>query len=150
VEQYINTRTVVVMSWCPLRLPHTNDVRFVDTSSCLYEDSYLIYVICIWLRIVVSNTYCVVYLFCFVCVRLMYPMVSVSLDCTLVIILSVFSNVYTKIKFSLLVRYKSDVYHQKRNMFSSWEKLIPSVKHCLNSRIDIIVLICFCHCIFEA
>ena len=40
-------------------------VQFVFTSSCLYEGSRLIYVICVCLRIVVSNTYCVVFLFCF-------------------------------------------------------------------------------------
>jgi hypothetical protein len=33
-----------------------NDVRFVFTPSCLLEDSCLIYVICVCLRIVVSNT----------------------------------------------------------------------------------------------
>ena len=35
--------------WCPLRFPHKNDVRFVFTSSCLQEDSCLIYVICVCL-----------------------------------------------------------------------------------------------------
>jgi len=44
---------------CPLRFPHKNDVQFVFTSSCL------IYVICVCLGIVASNTYCVVFLFCF-------------------------------------------------------------------------------------
>jgi hypothetical protein len=39
-------------------------VRFVFTSSCLWEGSYLIYIICVCLRIVVSNTYCVEFLFC--------------------------------------------------------------------------------------
>jgi hypothetical protein len=34
-------------------------------SSCLSEGSCLTYVICAWLRIVVSNTYCVVFLICF-------------------------------------------------------------------------------------
>jgi len=46
--------------WCPLRFPHTNDVRFfyLQLFVCLT------YVICICLRIVVSNTYCVVFLLC--------------------------------------------------------------------------------------
>jgi hypothetical protein len=48
--------------WCPLRFPHKNDVRFVFTSSAVV---CLIYVICVCLRIVVSNTYCVAFLFCF-------------------------------------------------------------------------------------
>jgi hypothetical protein len=38
-------------------------VLFVFTSSCLYEGLYLIYVICLCLPIVTSNTYCVVLLF---------------------------------------------------------------------------------------
>jgi hypothetical protein len=50
--------------WYPLRFPHENDVRFVLTSNCLYENSCLIYLICVCLRIVVSKTYCVVFLFC--------------------------------------------------------------------------------------
>jgi len=29
--------------WCPLRFPHTSDVRFICTPSCLYESSCLIY-----------------------------------------------------------------------------------------------------------
>ena len=40
-----------------------NDPRFVFTSSCLQEGSYLIYFIGVCLRIVVSNTYCVVFLY---------------------------------------------------------------------------------------
>jgi hypothetical protein len=51
--------------WSQLRLQYKNYVRFVFISSCLYEGSCLIYVICVWLRIVVSNTYCVVFLLCF-------------------------------------------------------------------------------------
>jgi hypothetical protein len=50
--------------WCP----HTNEFRFVFTSSCLWEGSCLIYVICVCLRSVVS-TYTVLY-FRFVCLRL--------------------------------------------------------------------------------
>ena len=50
---------------CPLRFPNGNNVRFVLTSSGLYEDSCLMYVICVCLRIVMSNIYCVVCLFCF-------------------------------------------------------------------------------------
>jgi hypothetical protein len=38
---------------------------FVFTSSCLQEGACLIYVICVCFRIVVSNTYCVVFSFCF-------------------------------------------------------------------------------------
>jgi hypothetical protein len=80
--------------WCPLRIPHNNDVRFVFTSRCLYEGSCLISVICVCLRIVVSNTYSGVLCFWFVCLRHVYPNLPVSLDCSYLIVHSVFSNVY--------------------------------------------------------
>jgi hypothetical protein len=48
--------------------------------------SYLRY-LCVLLRIVVSNIYCVVFLFCFF--RLVYPMWPVSLDCPFVSPLSI-------------------------------------------------------------
>jgi hypothetical protein len=63
--------------WCPLRFPHKNDIRFVFISRCLYEGSCLIYVICVCLRIVVSNTYCVVLQLCFVVRCLVYPMLLI-------------------------------------------------------------------------
>ena len=62
---YVSLRSEfpVVMS---VTIPHKNYVRFVFTSSCLKEGSCLIYVICVCLRVMVSNTYCVVlFLFCF-------------------------------------------------------------------------------------
>ena len=43
---------------------------------CRYDGSCLIYVICVCLSVVVSNTYCVVFLFC-----LSSSMLAVSLDC---------------------------------------------------------------------
>jgi len=46
------------MLWCPLRFPYNNYVRFVFTSNFLYEGSCLIDVICVCLRLVVSNAYC--------------------------------------------------------------------------------------------
>ena len=45
------------------------------------------------LRIVVSNTYCVVMFVLFV-YRLMYPLLPVSLDCPFLIVPSIFSNIY--------------------------------------------------------
>jgi len=46
--------------WCPIRFPQQQQ------NLCLYlKLSCLIYVICVCLRKVVSNTYCVVFLFCF-------------------------------------------------------------------------------------
>ena len=47
------------------RWRHKNDVRFVFTSSCLLQGSWISYVICVCLRILLSTTYCVVFLFCF-------------------------------------------------------------------------------------
>ena len=49
--------------WCPLQFRHRKDVRFVFTSSCLYDGLCLIYVICVCLRIMMSTTYCVVFFF---------------------------------------------------------------------------------------
>jgi hypothetical protein len=49
--------------WCPLLILQKNDVRFVFTSSYFP-------LICICLRIVVSNIFCVVFLFClFSCIE---------------------------------------------------------------------------------
>ena len=74
--------------WCPLRIPHKNDVRFVFTSGCLYEGlmSYLRY---LWLfaHSGVQHILCCVYIF-------YTPMLPVSLDCPFLIAPSVFSNVY--------------------------------------------------------
>ena len=49
------------MLWCPLWFSY----KKIYTFSCLWKGSYLIYVICVSLRIVVSNAYCVMFLFCF-------------------------------------------------------------------------------------
>ena len=57
--------TYEILCWCPWQFLHKNDVRFVFTSSCLKEGSCLIYVICVCLRIVVSNAHYVVVLFFF-------------------------------------------------------------------------------------
>jgi hypothetical protein len=75
--------------WCRLRYPHKNDVRFVFNSSCL------ICVIWACLRIVVSNTYCVMFLLCFM-FRLVYPRLPVFfLGCPFLIVLSVFNLLFT-------------------------------------------------------
>ena len=51
---------------------HKNDVRFIFTTSCLQDGACLIHVMYACLRIVVSNTYCVLSLFYFH--RLVNPM----------------------------------------------------------------------------
>ena len=62
--------------------------------------SYLRYTcMCVvFLRIVVSNILC----FCFVCLRLVCPVLPVSLDCPILIALSVFSNVYLQFLWIVL------------------------------------------------
>ena len=62
-KEFIN---VQLHTHCPQRsrFPYRNDVRFVFTSSCLWDRSCFMYVICVCLHIVVSNTYLVVLLFC--------------------------------------------------------------------------------------
>ena len=78
-------RAIVIIS-------NKNDVRFVFTSSCLQERSCLTYVLCVCLHSVVSNTYCVVFLFCFSssCV----PYVASFSRFPILIVPSLFSNVY--------------------------------------------------------
>ena len=62
------------VSSCPLRFHHENGVRFVFTSSCLMGDLCVIYFICVYLCIVVSNTYCVVFFFvlCLLCCQFLW------------------------------------------------------------------------------
>jgi hypothetical protein len=74
----------------PLRFPHRNDVRFVLISSWSYESSWLIYIICACLRLVVSKAYCVACLLCFS---------SSCLSC--VAIFSGLSFFYCPIRYSL-------------------------------------------------
>jgi hypothetical protein len=72
-------KTVIVLLQDNLKRNHIKYVWFVFTSSCLSEGACLIYIICFCMCIVLSNTCCVVFLFFFL--RLVYPMLSVSLDC---------------------------------------------------------------------
>ena len=62
--------------WCPLLFWHRNDVRIVFASSCVWEGSCLIYVVCVCLRIVVSKTYCVVFLLYLYSSCVLYMVVS--------------------------------------------------------------------------
>ena len=88
-------RAYLVRDWCFRFMQRKkNDVRFINTSMCLWKESCLIHVICVCLR----NTYwCpthIVLCFCLIFLRLVYVMLSVSLDCPLLIASSAFSNVY--------------------------------------------------------
>jgi hypothetical protein len=60
--------------WILLRFPRKYDIGFDLPSSCLWEGSCHIYVICFCMRIVCN-------VFGFFCPRLGYPMLKVSLDC---------------------------------------------------------------------
>jgi hypothetical protein len=62
---------------------------------CLFTYSGVYHILsCVCLRIVLSNTYCLVFvLFCFF-LRLVPLMLLVSLDCPFLIATSVFSSVY--------------------------------------------------------
>jgi len=79
-------------------IPAYNDVRFVFTSSCL---SYLRY-LCL---LVYSG---IVLYFCFVFVRLVYPMLPVSLDCSFFIASSIFSSVYLKEQIKIFMNSKAN------------------------------------------
>jgi hypothetical protein len=68
-----------------------NDVRSVFTSSCLLEGSCLI---CVSLRIMVSNTYCVMFLFCLTSLCVLCIQCFQFLHYPFLIAPSVFSNVY--------------------------------------------------------
>ena len=66
---------------------HALNVQCIFTSSCQQERSYRIYVSCVYLRIVVSSTYCAVFL-CFCLSSACH--LPVSLDCPLLIAPSVY------------------------------------------------------------
>ena len=51
--------------WWPLRFPHKNDVRFVFTSGCLWKDSCLVYVICVFTNSDVQHILCCVFVLFF-------------------------------------------------------------------------------------
>ena len=52
--------------WCPSQFPHGSGGRFVFASSCWWEGTCLVCVVCVCLRVVVSDACCVVFLFIFV------------------------------------------------------------------------------------
>ena len=82
--------------WILLRFPRKYDIGFDLPSSCLWEGSCHIYVICVCLRIVVSNAYCAMFLFFFVLVlgTLCWKFLWI-VHFSLPLYFSVFSNVYS-------------------------------------------------------
>ena len=105
---------------CPLLIAHSVFSN-VFTSSCLQEGSCLIHVICICLRIVVSNTYCGVFFVLFFFVLCTLYMLPVSVDCPLLIVPSVFSNVCLQY-FNLVTR---------SNLLTNIDKNIQSLLICI-------------------
>ena len=91
IVQIIRLLLCVFALWVPFCDDHYDLHIKTMFGSSLLPVVCLIYIICVCLRIVVFNTYCVVFLFCLFssCVTL-----PVSLDCPFLIVLSVFSNVY--------------------------------------------------------
>jgi hypothetical protein len=79
--------------WHPLWCPHQNDVRFVFTSSCCSRRAHVLFTLFVLDCVKWCPTY-IVLCFCFVFLRLVYPMLSVSLDCPFLVAPLVFFNVY--------------------------------------------------------
>jgi hypothetical protein len=84
---------------------------YVDISC---GSSFLVfYIVLICVCTVVSNKYCVV--FCFVFLRLVCPMLPISLDCPFLIASSVLSKVYSLMKPSLV---SLDIYNYWRHRYT--------------------------------
>ena len=71
------------------------------------SETCLIYVICVCLRKMLSDTYCVwgvflvgFFVFLFFVLRILYPILPVSLDCPFLIAHSVFSNVLHFLRYA--------------------------------------------------
>ena len=90
IEAYILSSVM----WCPLWFPHTTMFGASVYLPLFVWGSCLIYVICVRLHIVVSNTYSVVFMFWFSSSCFTVRMLPVSLDCPFLITPSVFSKVY--------------------------------------------------------
>ena len=58
----------------------TKQCSFVFTSSCLYDGLCLIYVICVWLYIMVSNTYCIMFFVFVLCCQFLRIVLFFLLD----------------------------------------------------------------------
>ena len=81
-----------------------DDVQFFFTSSCLQEGMCLIYIICVCLCIVVSNTYCAVVLLCFSSSCCQFLCIVFFFNCHFGILSRLFTN-YSKETAPLLLLY---------------------------------------------
>ena len=74
--------------WCMTVTNHLNSIKSKDKND-IQKGPCLIYVICVyWCPTLIA------FCFCFIWLRLVYPMLPVSLDCPFLITPSVFSEVY--------------------------------------------------------
>ena len=121
------------MLWWPLRFPHKNDVRFILTTSCLYEGSCPIHVICVWVQWYPTHI-----VLCFVCLRLVscVPNVASFLGSSILDCYFGFFNVY----FYLFCQY----------LLSKWAfyslilvyfYLLASISHIIKNISDLIFFI---------
>ena len=103
--------------WCPWRLQHKNFVRLYLQLFAGGLMSYLRY-LCLLAHIGIKH---ILSCFCFACVCLVYPMLSVSLDCPFLIAYSVFSNVYWYLICRLKIHVKQRMSVYKISSKKSWE-----------------------------
>jgi hypothetical protein len=82
--------------WCPLWFPHKNCVRFIFTPQLFVGGpmSYIRY-LCLFAYSGVQHILCCGFL------RILYPLLSVSLDCPFLIAPSVFSIIYVHQSYAL-------------------------------------------------
>ena len=118
-----------IMSYLPLDVCRRDHVLF--TSRCLQEGSCLIYIICVCLFIVVSNAY-IVFCFCLVCLRLVYPMLPGSLDCFCFVCLRL---VYPMLPVSLDCSFLIDRFYNGKASYGGDRKVVSNSENCGNSGI---------------
>jgi hypothetical protein len=102
-----------------LWFPHTSDDWFVFTSSCLLEGSCLINVICVCLRIVVSNAHCVCFLRIVAC-----PFVPLLSFCESVYYLSIFD-----LRIAITLWYISPVTYVWSSLLVTNKYVVPYFLH---------------------
>ena len=86
---YVETFTVTFIQHCYDFRIKTMFGSFLPPVICRTDHVLFVFLYAYW-----CPTY-IVLCFCFVCLRLMYLMLPVSLDCSFLIVTSVFTNVYS-------------------------------------------------------
>jgi hypothetical protein len=77
--------------WCPLRFPYTNDVWSLPPVVC--SSAHVLFTLFVFAYVYWCPTHTVL-CFCFVFLRLVYPMLPFFLDWPFLIVFSVSSNLY--------------------------------------------------------